>query len=249
MGSVLLQLTAAELRNLAEQVRLGRVSLPFTPTSIARFVSSKVALETSAALNALLRPEGCLEALAQFREASTALSSQLQIVTTGSASSAADTRRTDVVIEGLFREAQSTVLISGYNIFDGKAVLAGLCRRMREVPSLQVELYLNLRTEPDQFAREFAAFHWPTDLARPPIYYLPASLLPSGDRDKAVLHSKCVVVDGKKVFLTSANLTEAAQDRNIELGVLFSDGSLARQVEEFFHQMVDEGVLRLMGGV
>ena len=63
----------------------------------------------------------------------------------------------------------------------------------------------------------------------------PASLLADRDPNKAVLHSKVVIVDTEKVFLTSANLTEAAQTRNIELGVIFSNSSLARQIEEFFN--------------
>jgi hypothetical protein len=35
----------------------------------------------------------------------------------------------------------------------------------------------------------------------------------------AVLHAKAVVADDEAVLVTSANLTEAALDRNIELGV------------------------------
>jgi phosphatidylserine/phosphatidylglycerophosphate/cardiolipin synthase-like enzyme len=34
----------------------------------------------------------------------------------------------------------------------------------------------------------------------------------------AFLHAKAVVVDDEAVFITSANFTEAALDRNIELG-------------------------------
>jgi phosphatidylserine/phosphatidylglycerophosphate/cardiolipin synthase-like enzyme len=39
-------------------------------------------------------------------------------------------------------------------------------------------------------------------------------------RRRANLHVKCVVVDRQVVFVSSANFTEAVQERNIEVGVL-----------------------------
>ena len=242
MPNPLLGLSPAELRSIAEQVRQGRVSIPFTPTSLTRLIPPQHALELTRALNELLSPEGCLDTLAQFREASAPLSSELEIVTTGNQDSAGNTRKTAVVIENLFRDAQTRVLISGYNIFDGKSVLATLLDRMRAVPSLQVELFLNLDRSPEDFLKLFRNAHWPRDIPIPPIYYHPLSL-DRTQQTKAVLHSKCVVVDGKRVFLTSANLTEAAYQRNIELGVLLTDASVARQIEEFFRGLVNERTL------
>lgn len=241
MPNPLLGLSPAELRKIAEQVRQGRVSIPFTPTSLTRLIPPHQALELTRALNELLSPEGCLDALAQFREASAPLSSELEIVTTGNQDSAGHTRKTAIVIENLFRDAQSRVLISGYNIFDGKSVLATLLDRMRAVPSLEVELFLNLDRSPEEFLKLFKNAHWPRDVPIP-IFYHPLSL-DRTQQTKAVLHSKCVVVDGKRVFLTSANLTEAAYQRNIELGVLLTDASVARQIEEFFRGLVNERTL------
>ena len=113
MPNPLLNLSPSELRSIAEQVKQGRVSMPFTPTSLTRLIPPRHALEITRELNDLLSPEGCLETLAQFRESSRALSSQLEIVTTGAQNNAADTRKTAVVAENLFREARSTILVSG----------------------------------------------------------------------------------------------------------------------------------------
>jgi len=243
MPNPLLTLSPNELRNIAEQIRQGRVSLPFTPTSLSRLIPAKLALEITAALNALLKPEGCLELLAQSREESRPLSAQLEIVTSGTEDSAADTRRTAIVMENLFREAQHSILISGYNIWDGKELLAPLTNRLRQNPGIQIEFYLNISTSPEAFQTNFKRNHWPADLPVPPIYYLPASLLADRDPNKAVLHSKCLIVDTHKVFLTSANLTEAAQTRNIELGVIFSNSSLASQIEDFFQHLREQRIL------
>ena len=44
---------------------------------------------------------------------------------------------------------------------------------------------------------------------------------------EGVLHAKAVVADEESVFITSANLTAAAWDRNIEMGLLVRDRALA----------------------
>lgn len=41
------------------------------------------------------------------------------------------------------------------------------------------------------------------------------------------------------MFITSANLTEAALDRNIELGVLIRDRAFALAVGGYFQSLID----------
>ena len=50
------------------------------------------------------------------------------------------------------------------------------------------------------------------------------------------------MIDGREMFISSANFTEAAQQRNIEVGVLVKSAVLARQSEEFFEELVRDGV-------
>jgi phosphatidylserine/phosphatidylglycerophosphate/cardiolipin synthase-like enzyme len=59
-----------------------------------------------------------------------------------------------------------------------------------------------------------------------------------------VLHAKAVVTDEEAVFITSANLTEAALDRNIELGVLIRDRALALTVSGYFQVLIDHGLVK-----
>jgi len=59
-----------------------------------------------------------------------------------------------------------------------------------------------------------------------------------------VLHAKGVVTDDQVVFVTSANLTEAAFDRNSELGLLVRDRALALSVSTHFRGLIDRGMLR-----
>jgi phosphatidylserine/phosphatidylglycerophosphate/cardiolipin synthase-like enzyme len=52
-----------------------------------------------------------------------------------------------------------------------------------------------------------------------------------------------VVTDDAAVFVTSANLTEAAFDRNIELGILLRDRTLAANVTSHFRTLIERGLL------
>jgi phosphatidylserine/phosphatidylglycerophosphate/cardiolipin synthase-like enzyme len=70
-----------------------------------------------------------------------------------------------------------------------------------------------------RFAHRFQTRQWPPDRPLPHVFYDPRSLDLTADK-RACLHAKCIVVDGESVFISSANFTEAAQERNIEVGLL-----------------------------
>jgi phosphatidylserine/phosphatidylglycerophosphate/cardiolipin synthase-like enzyme len=63
---------------------------------------------------------------------------------------------------------------------------------------------------------------------------------------EGVLHAKAVVADDEVVFVTSANLTEAAFDRNIELGLLARDRTLALSMASHFQVLISRELLRAL---
>jgi phosphatidylserine/phosphatidylglycerophosphate/cardiolipin synthase-like enzyme len=80
-----------------------------------------------------------------------------------------------------------------------------------------------------RFAHRFKTQQWPPDRPLPQVFYDPRSLDMAADK-RACLHAKCIVVDGESVFISSANFTEAAQERNIEVGLLARSRSLAERL-------------------
>lgn len=60
----------------------------------------------------------------------------------------------------------------------------------------------------------------------------------------AVVHVKCAIADENKVLVTSANLTGAAMDNNMELGLMISGSNVARRVAAHFAALITERVLR-----
>ena len=160
---------------------------------------------------------------------------------------ARDTRR---VYEELVRGAQHSIWISTYAYFDGPRAFADLAQRLEAVAELHVALLLNIQrskgdtNKPEQLVRRFSDRFWGTDwpgTSRPAVYYDPRSLDPEGPT--GVLHAKALVVDDEAVVITSANLTEAAFDRNIELGLLTRDRRLAASITTHFQTLIDTKLL------
>jgi phosphatidylserine/phosphatidylglycerophosphate/cardiolipin synthase-like enzyme len=72
------------------------------------------------------------------------------------------------------------------------------------------------------------------------VYYWPQEKRAKDDNGKiGILHVKCAVADGHRMFLSSANFTEYAFTINMELGLLVTGGKLPGQVERHFEQLVD----------
>lgn len=94
-----------------------------------------------------------------------------------------------------------------------------------------------------RFADRFWGTDWPGSL-QPSVYYDPRSLKPEGP--EGILHAKAVVTDEESLFVTSANLTEAALERNFELGLLVRDKALAASISSHFRVLIDRGLLSLL---
>jgi phosphatidylserine/phosphatidylglycerophosphate/cardiolipin synthase-like enzyme len=58
------------------------------------------------------------------------------------------------------------------------------------------------------------------------------------------LHAKCVIVDNEEAFVSSANFTEAAHTRNIEVGILLRSQSLARTLSNHFESLAALSILK-----
>ena len=138
-------------------------------------------------------------------------------------------------------------MICTYAYFDGPKAFKDLARELDQSPGLDVTLFLNIErgrgntTASETLVQGFASRFWQSDWpgkARPRVYYDPQSLNSSGP--KGVLHTKAVIADRESLFITSSNLTEAAMDRNIEMGVLLRDPAVATTAVTHFRGLIDQ---------
>ena len=93
-----------------------------------------------------------------------------------------------------------------------------------------------------RFAARFKEKVWP-GRRLPELCYDPRAVDLDPHR-RASLHAKCIVVDELQAFISSANFTEAAQRRNIEVGVLIRSPVLARQLIQHFETLAAARILK-----
>ena len=79
------------------------------------------------------------------------------------------------------------------------------------------------------------------------VYYWPQTNRARDDNGKyGILHVKCAVADGHRLFLSSANFTDYAFTINMELGLLVTGGRLPGQVERNFERLIETETLRVV---
>jgi phosphatidylserine/phosphatidylglycerophosphate/cardiolipin synthase-like enzyme len=193
-----------------------------------------------------------LESLAAAQSPRPEVRDPVDLVWTGPEAPGIANRDTRVVVRELFANANEYVLVAGYAIYQGREVFRALTDRMTQLPELRVRLFLNVHrghrdtTKDSELIREFAhrfkTAEWPGDRL-PDVYFDPRSLEMDSSK-RASMHAKCIVIDRKLAFVSSANFTEAAQVRNIEVGALIQLGSFAARLVEHFEALTEAGLLR-----
>lgn len=58
------------------------------------------------------------------------------------------------------------------------------------------------------------------------------------------VHAKCLISDGQLAFITSANLTQAALERNMELGILIRGGCVPEGLDRHLESLVVTGIIK-----
>lgn len=163
---------------------------------------------------------------------------------------ARDTRQ---VYEELLSSARHSIWASTYAFYDGPRAFKVLADAMESNPNLRVRLLVNIQRKRNdtssssqvirRFTDHFWGHEWPGSL-RPLVFYDPRSV--ETDGPTGVLHAKAVVVDEMSTFITSANMTEAALDSNVELGVIYVDHAFGLTVTGYFQGLIDMGLLLML---
>jgi phosphatidylserine/phosphatidylglycerophosphate/cardiolipin synthase-like enzyme len=252
MTGLLHKLCDSDLREIAAALRSGRLMPPYSAFALQRILPA--AASVSSDLNALaetgLGPDQLASALTLLltdRHARPQMDDQIELVTTGPEVSGVANRDTSVVVRELFANARESVLVAGYAVYQGQRVFQALADRMLEIPTLQVKMFLDVQRPPGdtsmsaeivrRFAERLRSKEWPRDRPFPQVYFDPRSV-ELDRKERASLHAKCIVVDQRTVFVSSANFTEAAQKRNLEIGLLIRSRTLAGQLIGYFEELL-----------
>jgi phosphatidylserine/phosphatidylglycerophosphate/cardiolipin synthase-like enzyme len=271
MMSVFHQLSRPTLLHLATAIATERLTLPIERLKLGDYVPTPLQEAIAAEFESLDRLDMkakqiayMLRAIAQERQLHQDFRDRIDLVWTGSEVAQTESRDTKIVVGELFKLARDRVTISSYaldssRVKHSRELFAILARQMDENPNLQVRLFLNIQrpyrnTEPeksilDRFAHTFRQQLWPGNRF-PEVFYDPRALeldFESGSR--ACLHAKCIIVDDLYLFITSANFTQAAHERNIEAGVLLTSATAAKSMRSQFEQLVNRGILKQLQSI
>lgn len=240
------------LQRLRNALARGHVALPLTRASLVA-IGIRNQLDAIEATFAELDLPACLTVLDAVLAERENRKPAPELVWTGPEAASALSRDTAIVLRELFESARESVILAGYAFRDTQKVLAPLYRTMQARPSLDVRFFVDVpRNEGGEngaahvrgYLDRFMTTHWPFGDPKPRVYYDKRAF------DESLycsLHAKCVVVDGARAFISSANFTERGQERNIEVGVVIRDAGFAAQLAGQWLGLIEAGLVGQWG--
>lgn len=168
----------------------------------------------------------------------------VSLVWTGPPTRAVGIRHTRAVVNELVARATETLVLvsfASYGVDD-------LAKALSDAVDRGIDVSLILETHGDSggdltfdAARAFSVL-----VGRARFYRWPMEAREAFFAHTARLHAKCIVADSSMAFITSANLTGAGINDNIELGTLIEAGPLPGKLHEHLRLLIEEGTLKLI---
>lgn len=173
-----------------------------------------------------------------------------ELVWTGPEAISAVARDTAVVLRELFESAEERVVLAGYSFRNITQVLGPL-REVMRTRGVAAKFFVDIDqvqssvSDPDAYVQSslqaWVDTNWRFGRPYPEVYCDRRVLAPAPPWSS--LHAKCVAVDGARAFVSSANFTGRAQERNIEVGVLLHDTTFAAQLERQWVGLIGAGLV------
>lgn len=168
------------------------------------------------------------------------------LVWTGPTSPGLPLRRTDQALLQLIESARKHLLIVSFAVYKIERIVKALNRAARNGVAIDICLetpdasegritFDTIRNLGDDLVRQSKVYIWPLEQRHT-----------TADGRHGSLHAKVAVADGKRLFISSANLTEYAMNLNMEMGVLIEGGLLPEQVQKHFEALKTNGILQQM---
>jgi hypothetical protein len=146
-----------------------------------------------------------IRVLRQQRKDLRAESGQMELVMTGPEPPGSLTRDTGVVVQQMFGNADHSICIAGFAVYQVKEIFSALANRMKTVPNITVRMYSNIeRARNDvspsdvlisRFAKRFRETQWPSSVSLPDVYFDPRPLDNGEEFKLGCLHAKFVIAD------------------------------------------------------
>jgi phosphatidylserine/phosphatidylglycerophosphate/cardiolipin synthase-like enzyme len=170
-------------------------------------------------------------------------SGAIELVWTGPKTGLIPVRRTEQVILEVIDSARTEIFLVSYVFYKASSIVDALNAATRR--GVTVGILLESSDEHGGAIRGDSVKTASEAVPDAAIYIWDASAkAPEGDRLSAAVHAKCVVADGNLTFITSANLTSATLERNMELGVLIRGGAVPERLHSHLNALATTKVIR-----
>lgn len=164
-----------------------------------------------------------------------------ELVWTGPSSALMSTRRTEQALLEVIQSAQESLFLVSFVAFEVSSISQALNS------AIQSGVKVSILMEPAESAGGYAK----EDCLASMNYAVPGSTLYTwSEENKAeqgggyrLVHAKCSVADGKVAFITSANLTSAALERNMELGVLIRGNHTPKRLHDHLNSLISTNII------
>jgi phosphatidylserine/phosphatidylglycerophosphate/cardiolipin synthase-like enzyme len=167
----------------------------------------------------------------------------MQLVWTGPDTPEASPRDTLPQMLEMIGRADSSILLVTFAAFKAAAIMEALKTAAARGVSLQIVVetaddsagqlsHDAWKAFPKSLIQSGSVWFWPLDKRPKNLKGLPGKL-----------HAKCLVVDNQEILVSSANLTDDAMHRNIEVGIRCLNRTLAHSLCDKFEALIQNGQL------
>jgi len=159
---------------------------------------------------------------------STADREKVELVWTGASTPLVSTRKTEQVLLETIEAAENKLFIVSYVAYNVDSIVAALQKAVNR--GIKVEILMESTSDyGGRISMDSIALFQRE---------VPEAILYWWNENGASVHAKCAVSDGRVAFITSANLTGAAMEKNMELGIKIVGGDIPRRLHEHLDALV-----------
>lgn len=165
----------------------------------------------------------------------------IDLVWTGPSTGLVPVRQTEQVLCEVIESAKRRLFLISFVAYSVDSIISALKNAIGR--NVQIDILLELSNENGGRVNHNSQSLMKEKLPSAKLYCWNGEngILSSGY--SGAVHAKCAVADGELAFITSANLTSAAMDKNMELGVLVKGGNLPAELHRHFDALISSRII------
>lgn len=164
----------------------------------------------------------------------------VEMVWTGPSSNLVPIRHTEQVLKEVIESAKTKLFVVSFVAYDVPSIHSALNKAVER--GVAVDILVESSQSTHSKIQVDSVPKMKSSVPKASIYIWNQSEAPQNMI--GVVHAKCAVADDCIAFITSANLTTAAMEKNVELGVLIKGGDLPARLDQHLRSLIDSCVFQ-----